>query len=160
MSSTPGIVVGCSDDFPTDLSIYEYGVSVEVTFKSNKKMSTTGRVIVMDDGIAIVTPLQEFLYDVICNKLEEMRGEEVTQNNFYRADLVNLTGTLIFGPYNNFTNIVTNKGSDSLLDYLSFITSLIFDDNTNLVSTSQSIAENGGKMFVFDRMPQLLSLRM
>lgn len=160
MSSTSGIVVGCSDDFPTDLSIYEYNINAEVTFKSNKKMSAGGRVIIMDDAIAIVTPLQEFLYDTVCNKLEEMQGEEITQNNFYRADLVNLTGTLTFGPYTNFTNIVTNKGSDSLLDYLSFVTSLVFDNNTNLVSTSQSITANDGKMFVFDRMPQLLSLSM
>jgi hypothetical protein len=66
-----------------------------------------------------------------------------------------LTGTLVFGPDNDFNNIVSNKGTDSLLDYLPAITGLVFDGNVNLTSTYNTITTNNGNQLIFDKTPNL-----
>ena len=107
-------------------------------------MVVTGKFVVMNDSIAIVSRLQEFLYEAISNRWQAQFGEVLNKTNLYRADLLPLTGTLTFGPDNDFNNVVTNKGTDSLLEYLPSITGLTFDNNINLTSTYNTISINNG----------------
>jgi hypothetical protein len=63
----------------------------------------------------------------------------------YRADLIALNGELTFGPSAQLNNIVTYSGTSSILKHLPAVTSLVFDGNTNLTSTYNTITEDNGK---------------
>lgn len=158
MGGTSCIRVSCPDGIPNGSETYEYTLQVVVTFKSDKQMTINGRIVLMNDTIAIVSRLQEFLYKAISDRWEAQTGEELTKNNLYRSDLISLDGTLTFGPDSQFNNIVTNKGTDSVLKYLPSVTGLVFDNNTNLTSTYNTITEDNGNQFIFTNMPQLKKL--
>ena len=155
IGNTKCIRVNCPNGVPNNSNVYEYTVQAVVTFVSDKQMTVSGRFVVMNDTVAIVSRLQQFLYGAISDRWQVQYGETLTKASLYRADLLGLTGTLTFGPDNNFNNVVSNKGTDSLLDYLPAITGLVFDGNVNLTSTYNTIITNNGNQLIFDKTPNL-----
>lgn len=155
---TKCIRFNCPSGVPNNNNVYEYTVQAIVTFNSDKQMTVSGRVVVMNDSVAIVSRLQEFLYATISNAWQTQYGEQLEKNSLYRADLINLGGELTFGPSAQLTNVVTYSGTSSVLKHLPAITSLVFDGNTNLTSTYNTITEDNGKQLVFDNMPALQKL--
>ena len=155
---TKCIRFNCPSSVPNNNNVYEYTVQAIVTFNSDKQMTVSGRVVVMNDSVAIVSRLQEFLYASIASAWQTQYGEQLEKNSLYRADLINLGGELTFGPSAQLTNVVTYSGTSSVLKHLPAITSLVFDGNTNLTSTYNTITEDNGKQLVFDNMPALQKL--
>jgi hypothetical protein len=47
---------------PYDNTIYEYTVTAVIEFTSNKRMTATRRILVMNDGVAVVSVMQEHIY--------------------------------------------------------------------------------------------------
>ena len=135
IGNTSCVRVNCPNGVPNNSNTYEYTVSALVTFNSDKQMSVSGKFVVMNDTVAIVSRLQEFTYAAIADRWESKYGEELVKNNLYRSDLYALDGTLTFGPDDDLNNIVTAKSTDSILDYLPATTGLVFDDNEYLTST-------------------------
>ena len=155
---TPCVRFNCPSGVPNNNDIFEYTVTAVVTFNSDKQMSVSGRVVVMNDTSPIVSRLQELLYEGIANTWQAQFGEELTKNNLYRADLLALNEELTLGPSASLNNIVTYSGTSSVLKHLPAVTSLVLDDNTNLTSTYNTITEDNGKQLVFTKMAALQKL--
>jgi len=69
-----------------------------------------------------------------------------------------LNGQITFGPSAQLDNVITYSGTSSVIKHLPAITSLIFDNNTNLTSTYNTITEDNGKQLVFTNTPDLQKL--
>lgn len=146
---------------PQNDDICEYNITAKVIFKSDKYLTTTAKLLVMEDADPVVTSLQEHMYAAIAARWLEQFGTAFTQPRIYRTDLLFLTGTLTFVDNNNtFTNIVTADGRNTLLSYLPKITGLVFDNCSELTSV-YSYQNTELNQFVFTNMPdlQLLSIQ-
>jgi hypothetical protein len=64
---TKCIRFNCPSGVPNNNDVYEYTVQAIVTFNSDKQMTVSGRVVVMNDSVAIVSRLQELLYASIAS---------------------------------------------------------------------------------------------
>ena len=148
----------CPSGVPNNNNVYQYDVQVIVTFNSDKQMTVDGRVVVMNDSVAIVSRLQELLYAAIAGAWQTQYGEQLDKNSLYRADLLGLNGQITFGPSAQLDNVITYSGTSSVIKHLPAITSLIFDNNTNLTSTYNTITEDNGKQLVFTNTPDLQKL--
>jgi len=56
-NETPCIRFNCPDGIPSNNDVFEYTVTALVTFNSDKQMSVTGKVIVMNDTSPVVSRL-------------------------------------------------------------------------------------------------------
>lgn len=158
LDNTYCVRFNCPTGVPNNNDIYEYTIQAIITFNSDKQLTVSGKVIIMNDSTAIVSRLQELLYESIGNSWETQFGEELTKNNLYRADLLSLNGELTFGPDNSLNNIVTYSGTSSILKHLPAITSLVFDNNTNLTSTYNTVTEDNSNQMIFTKTEALQKL--
>lgn len=156
INNTPCIRVNCPDGVPNDESIYEYNLTITVEFNSDKEVSTTARILVLNDSTPIVSALQEYMYAAIADRWLVQYGETLQASRLYRTDLLNITGTLTFST--SLQNLVTAKGTTSLLKYIPNVTGLVFDGNSNLQSTNNSIIDDNHNQFIFTNMPNLETL--
>ena len=159
IANTPCIRINCPDGMPSDATVYEYNVTAVVEFNSNKELTVTTKVLVLNDSIPIVSALQENIYASISSAWNTQFGTALSAPRLYRTDLIPLNGTITFG--SGVTNLVTASGTASLLDYLPNVTGLIFDNNSAITSTNNSVQNNNHNQFVFDKMPnlQILSIQ-
>ena len=127
---TNGVVVGCPAGVPADDTIYTYPIQVSVRFNSNKVVTITHNVLIMDDSRSIVSSIQVPLYNAINNRWIEQYGQAIGKNLIYRTDLLALNGTVTFKStqQNPLTNLVTASTNTTLLKYLPNVTGLVFDD--------------------------------
>ena len=164
MGQTPCVKLNCIS-VPNNSDIFDYTISAVVTFISDKQMTASSTINVMNDSIPIVNSLNSNLYIPIQNSWATQFGTELTKLDLYRVDLMSLTGTIDFSVRSSdseFTSIATGKSIDSLLKYLPNVTGLIFDNCTHLTSiNSNPNFEDNGNQFIFDKMPnlQILSIQ-
>ena len=158
ISDTYCVRFNCPSGIPNNNDIYQYTVEAIVTFNSDKQMTVNGRVMLMNDSVAIVSTLQTLLYSGIANTWQAQYGEQLSKNSLYRADLIGLGGQLTLGPSADLNNLVTYSGTSSVLKHLPAITHLVLDNNTNLTSTYNTITEDSGKQLVFTNMTALRKL--
>ena len=123
-------IIVYASNVPNDNTIYEYTVTTKVTFKSDKQMIITNKIIVMNDSSYIVTPQQEVLYNAISQVWSTYF--DTVPEAYYRTDLMQLEGRLTF---NNIDNLIAYSGEDSVLSYLPKVTGLTFTNCQNLTST-------------------------
>lgn len=159
INNTRCIRINCPDGMPSDDSVFEYTVTATIEFNSNKQMTATKKVLVMNDSVPIVSALQTNIYAAISDAWNTQFGEALSASRLYRTDLLAMTGTITFGAQTD--NLVTAGGNASLLDYLPNVTGLVFDGNTTITSTNNSVQNNDHNQFVFDKMPnlQILSIQ-
>ena len=126
---------------PSGEDLLYYKLTATILFKSGASRTTTSNIIVSDDSSPIVMSSQSFMYNVINTAWTTQYGSDIGRNNFYKADLASLTGTLDFTPVkNDITNLLTANGS-YLLRYLPNLTGLTLDDCDNITNVSNSISQ-------------------
>ena len=140
IGNTRCVRINCPDGIPNDDSIYEYTITATVEFESNRQMTATKNVVVMQDNIPIVSSLQTYLYAAVADAWNTQFGTALSESRVYRIDLFALTGTMTFDT--RLENLVTANSTASLLDYLPNLTGLVFDGNTNIVSLNNSVQNN------------------
>lgn len=145
---------------PTNDEIEYYTIQATITFMSNKQVTVSKQLIVMQDNQAIITSINTVVYGVLSNSWNTEYNTQLP-TSVYRIHLLSLHGELDFSVQINEqtlgSNIATNNRR-TLLKYIPNVTSLIFDGCNALTFTSQYVDENNGKQIMFDYMPNLQKL--
>ena len=143
---------------PYNDDIYEYTITAVIEFLSNKRMTATRKILVMNDSTAVVISTQKNLYAAFQNSWQSQFGEQLTRS-LYRTDLLSMTGTITFNT--NVENIIAYSGPVSILKYLPNITGLIFDNNTNITNKFTTLQGQQIDQIIFDNNSnlQILSIQ-
>lgn len=155
-TSKKGLYLNCSTGIPIDDTIYKYNVESIINFTSGKNMTVNYEVIIMNDN-AIVSAIQDSMFNAIKTRWEAKYGETFTEQSIYRSDLLDLDGTLTFGT--NILNVYTQNES-TLFNYLPKIQGLVFTDCTSLSRYYTPVGGTQVDLFIFDNMPYLQTLNL
>ena len=124
-----------------------YTLTANVTFTSGVQKTTSAILVVQEESI-IVPSTSTLMYAAVDGAWATQFGSVSGKNNFYKIDLMALTGTIDFSSAGSSLNNLTTYNGEYLLKYLPNVTGLIFDGCSSLPSTN----------FVFDDMPKLKKL--
>lgn len=136
-----GVKVSADSAMPIDDSLVYYTLTATVLFKSGITRTATANIIVSDDATAIVMSNQAVLFNAINTAWTTQYGSAIGRNNFFKVDLMSLTGTLDFSTAGaNLSNLITANGS-YLFKYLTNLTGLNLDGCTNITNVHSSITQ-------------------
>jgi hypothetical protein len=136
-----GIKINADSAMPTGDDLLYYTLTATVLFKSGVSKTATANIIVSDDSTAIVMSSQSVMFNVINAAWTTQYGSAIGRNNFYKVDLMSLTGTLDFSSAGaNLSNLLTANGS-YLFRYLPNLTGLNLDGCTNITNVNSSITQ-------------------
>ena len=139
--SPNGIRINADSAMPTSDDLLYYTLTATVLFKSGLSRTATANIIVSDDSTAIVMSSQSVMFNVINAAWTTQYGESIGRNNFFKLDLMSMTGTLDFSTAGaSISNLLTANGS-YLLKYLPNLTGLNLDGCTNITNVNSSITQ-------------------
>ena len=136
-----GIRISADSAMPTGDDLLYYTLTATVLFKSGVSKTATANIIVSDDSTAIVMSSQSVMFNVINAAWTAQYGSAIGRNNFFKLDLMSLTGTLDFSAAGtNLSNLLTANGS-YLFRYLPNITGINLDGCTNITNVNSNITQ-------------------
>ena len=139
--SPNGIKINADSAMPTGDDLLYYTLTATILFKSGVSRTATANIIVSDDSTAIVMSSQSVMFNVINAAWTAQYGSAIGRNNFFKVDLMSLTGTLDFSTAgSNLSNLLTANGS-YLFRYLSNLTGLNLDGCTNITNVNSNITQ-------------------
>jgi hypothetical protein len=101
-----------------------------MTFASNKQITATKQLIVLEDRSAIINSINTVVYGAIASAWYDEYGEVFPSSYVYRTHLLSLHGELDFSIEVNgavLGSSLVTLNNRSLLKYLPNVTSLVFD---------------------------------
>lgn len=110
-----------------------YTLAAKVTFTSGLIQNTVATIVVQEESI-VVPSTNTNMYAAIDAAWSNQYGAISGKNNFYKIDLMTLTGTVNFSSAGSNLVNLTTYNNDRLLKYLPNVTGLVFDGCTNLPS--------------------------
>lgn len=139
--SPNGVRINADSAMPVGDVLLKYTLTATVLFKSGVSKTATANIIVSDDSTAIVMSSQSVMFNVINTAWTTQYGSAIGRNNFFKVDLMSLTGTLDFSTAGaNLSNLLTANGS-YLFRYLPNLTGLNLDGCTNITNVNNSITQ-------------------
>ncbi len=148
-----GVRINADSAMPNDDSMKYYTLTADVLFKSGVTRSATANIIVSDDVSPIVMSSQSVMFNALNAAWTTQYGSAIGRNNFFKVDLVSMTGTIDFSSAGaNLTNLLTANGS-FLFNYLVNLTGLNMDGCTAITNAYNNITQ-----IDFSKMTKLANL--
>ena len=140
---------------PANLTIYT--LTIDVVVGSTKHFTRNVNIILYDDAVVMHQyATSPGVQGILNTKHTALYGNNI--DNYYKSDLLSLTGQLDFTTNIQGVGTVNAADGNSLLKYLSNITSLDFSGCSSLSASSLGAVNNG--VLTFEAMPYLTTVNL
>lgn len=140
---------------PNTLTVYTF--TVDVVVGTAKHFTRNLNIILYDDSTVIHRYSTSPGVQAVLNAKHTSLYNNAL-DNYYKSDLLSLTGTLDFSTNASAIGTVNAEGGESLLKYLPNITQLDFNGCSSLVAGTLGILNNG--VLIFEAMPYLTTINL